>query len=92
MDGVVGIPAVGVPGVAAWKPFYHKLFNGYDIVYVIGDNDVKEDGTNPGAEFSRRVASELVNAQIVQLPPGMDITDFYLANGSEATANLVGGA
>ena len=91
MEANCGVPAVGVPGVAAWKPFYHKLFSGFDTVYVIGDNDIKEDGTNPGAEFSRRVASEITNGQIVQLPPGMDITDFYLANGIEATTNLVGG-
>jgi len=92
MDSVVGVPAVGVPGVAAWKPFYPKLFGGFDVVYILGDNDVKEDGTNPGAEFSRRVAGEVLNSQIVQLPPGMDITDFYLVNGKEVTANLVGGA
>jgi len=91
MDAVVGVPAVGIPGVAAWKPFYPKLFNGFDTVYIVGDNDIKEDGSNPGAEFSRRVAGEVTNSQIVQLPPGMDITDFYLANGKEATANLVGG-
>ena len=91
MDAAVGIPAVGIPGVAAWKPFYPKLFNGFDTVYIVGDNDIKEDGSNPGAEFSRRVAGEVTNSQIVQLPPGMDITDFYLANGKEATANLVGG-
>ena len=92
MSGILGIPAVGVPGVAAWKPFYPKLFTGFDAVYVIGDNDVKEDGSNPGAEFSKRVASEVLNSQIVQLPPGMDITDYYLEYGSEKTANLVGGA
>ena len=91
MEANCGVPAVGVPGVAAWKPFYYKLFSGFDTVYIVGDNDIKEDGTNPGAEFSRRVASELTNGQIVQLPPGMDITDFYLANGKDATANLVGG-
>lgn len=91
MEANCQVPAVGVPGVAAWKPYYSKLFNGFDTVYVVGDNDVKEDGTNPGAEFSRRVAGELINSQIVQLPPGMDITDFYLVNGQEATANLVGG-
>jgi DNA primase len=91
MEANCQVPAVGVPGVAAWKPYYSKLFNGFDMVYVVGDNDVKEDGTNPGAEFSRRVAGELINSQIVQLPPGMDITDFYLVNGQEATANLVGG-
>ena len=91
MEANCGIPAVGVPGVAAWKPYYHKLFNGFDMIYIVGDNDIKEDGTNPGAEFSRRVASEVSNSQIVTLPPGLDITDFYLTNGKEATANLVGG-
>ena len=91
MDDVIGVPAVGVPGVAAWKPYYTKLFGGFDTVYVIGDNDLKEDGSNPGMEFARRVAGELTNGQIIQLPPGMDITDYYLANGKDATANLVGG-
>lgn len=91
MSGVVGIPAVGVPGVAAWKPFYTKLFTGFDTIYVVGDNDIKEDGTNPGAEFAKRVAGEIINSQIVQLPSGMDITDFYLKFGKESTANLVGG-
>jgi DNA primase len=89
----IGIPAVGVPGVAAWKPFYSKLFTGFDVIYVIGDNDTREDkDTNPGADFARRVASEVLNSQIVQLPPGMDITDFYLGEGREQLANLVGGA
>ena len=90
-QSVTNISAVGVPGVAAWKPYYTKLFNGFDIVYIVGDNDVKEDGTNPGAEFSRRVAQEVSNSQIVTLPPGLDITDYYLTNGKEALTNLLGG-
>lgn len=88
-SGVLGIPAVGVPGVQAWKPHFPKLFNGYDTVYVVGDNDVKEDGSNPGADFSKRVANEILNSQIVQLPPGMDINDYYLANGFDATRALL---
>ena len=91
VSGVLGMPAVGVPGVAAWKPHFSKLFTGYDTVYIVGDNDVKEDGTNPGAEFSKRVAQEVINGQIVQLPAGMDVNDFYLSNGSDATRALLGG-
>lgn len=91
LSGVCDIPAVGVPGVTAWKPHFARLFTGYDTVYIVGDNDVKEDGTNPGAEFARRVAGELVNGQIVQLPPGMDINDLYLAQGPEGINNLLGG-
>lgn len=91
LSAVCNIPAVAVPGVTAWKPHYSKLFTGYDTIYVVGDNDVKEDGTNPGAEFARRVVSEILNGQIVQLPPGMDINELYLAEGIEAIHNLVGG-
>ena len=90
MSSEVGIPAVGIPGVAAWKPYYSKLFLGFDTVFVIGDNDDKEDGTNPGAEFSRRVAGEVLNSQIVQLPSGMDINEFYLANGPQSVRELLG--
>ena len=91
VSGVLNIPAVGVPGVAAWKPHFAKLLSGYDRVLIVGDNDVKEDGTNPGAEFSRRVQSEVNNGIIVSLPPQMDINDFYLANGIDATVQLLGG-
>jgi len=92
ISGILGIPAVGVPGVAAWKPYYTKLLTGFDTVYVVGDNDLKEDGTNPGAEFSKRVASEVINSQIVNLPLGMDINEFYLQHGPQELSTLVGGA
>ena len=89
VSGVIGIPAVGVPGVTAWKPHFPKLFNGYDTVYVVGDNDIKEDGSNPGMEFAKRVANEILNSTIVTLPPGNDINDYYLANGPDATRELL---
>ena len=89
VSGELGIPAVGVPGVAAWKSHFPKLFGGYETVYVVGDNDVKEDGSNPGAEFAKRVANEVMNSTIVTLPPNMDINDYYLANGIEATRKLL---
>ena len=88
-SGVLGIPAVGVPGVAAWKPHFPKLFSGYETVFVVGDNDIKEDGSNPGAEFAKRVANEVMNSVIVTLPAGMDINDYYLAHGVDATKALL---
>jgi DNA primase len=90
-SGVLGIPAVGVPGVAAWKSHFPKLFSGYETIYVVGDNDIKEDGSNPGAEFAKRVANEVMNSSIVTLPPGMDINDYYLAHGADATRALLVG-
>jgi len=92
LSAIVGIPAIGIPGVQAWKPHFAKLFTGYEVVYVVGDNDVKEDGTNPGAEFARRVQSELSNGTIVTLPPNTDINEYYLSNGPEELRKLFGGA
>lgn len=91
VSGVLGIPAVGVPGVQAWKPHFAKLLSGYDTVYIVGDNDIKEDGSNPGLEFSKRVQQEVLNGQMVHLPAGMDINDYYLAHGVQATQALLVG-
>jgi DNA primase len=91
VSGVLGIPAVGVPGVQSWKPHFSKLLSGYDSVYIVGDNDIKEDGSNPGMDFSKKVSQEVLNGVIVHLPPSMDINDYYLAYGSDATKALLVG-
>lgn len=90
VSGLLHLPAVGVPGVQAFKPHFVKLLGGYETVYVVGDNDVKDDGSNPGAEFAKRVASEVMNSQIVNLPPSTDINEYYLQNGYDATRHLLG--
>lgn len=84
------IPAVGCPGVASWKPHYAKLFTGYERILIVGDNDDKENGTNPGQDFSRRVAQEVQNGTIVLLPTGMDITDCYLQEGPDKLRERLG--
>ena len=89
-SAILKIPAVGVPGVAAWKSHFTRMFTGYGRIFVIGDNDLKDDGTNPGAEFSRMVAQEVGNATIVSLPAGMDLNDLYLAKGIEETKRTIG--
>ena len=92
VSGVLGIPAVGSPGVAAWKPWYPRLLLGYDTVFIAGDNDEREDKEeNPGQLFSKKVASEVSNSTVVSLPAGMDITDYYLQYGHDATRRLLVG-
>ena len=89
-SAILKIPAVGVPGVAAWKPHFTRMFTGYGKIYIIGDNDLKEDGSNPGLEFSKMVAQEVMNSTIVSLPAGMDLNDLYLAQGIEETRRAIG--
>jgi DNA primase len=89
MDAVVGVPAVGVPGVQAWKKHYPRIFEGFERVLVFADNDSKEDGSNPGLEMGKRISREVPQAAIVRLPAGMDVTDTFLSEGAEFLLDLV---
>lgn len=81
LSGLVGIPAVGVAGVSQWKPWFPKLFESYTRILIFADNDVKEDGRNPGQELAKRIKEDLDKADIVHLPDNQDTNDVYLEYG-----------
>jgi DNA primase len=78
----MGIPAVGVAGVSQWKAWFPKLFESYSRILIFADNDVKEDGRNPGQELAGRIKEDLNTAIVVQLEPNLDVNDTYLKYGS----------
>ena len=82
LSGLVGIPAVGVAGVSQWKPWFPKLFESYSRILIFADNDIKEDGRNPGQELAKRIKEDLDKATVVQLPANLDVNDVYLAHGA----------
>jgi len=82
LSGLVGIPAVGVAGVSQWKPWFPKLFESYTRILIFADNDVKEDGRNPGQELAKRIKEDLDKADIVHLPDNQDVNDIYLEYGN----------
>lgn len=90
VHGVVGLPAVGVPGVQNWRRHFPRLFDGVHRVLVLGDNDEKADGSNPGQEFAKRVCEELPQAVNVMLPPGMDANQMLVTHGPQALRDLLG--
>jgi len=81
LSGLVGIPAVGVAGVSQWKQHFPKLFESYKRILIFADNDIKEDGRNPGQELAKRIKEDLNTATVVHLPGNQDVNDLYLANG-----------
>ena len=83
LSGLVEIPAVGVAGVSQWKPWFPKLFESYSRILIFADNDIKEDGRNPGQELAKRIKEDLDKATVVQLPDNQDVNDVYLAYGKE---------
>ena len=81
LSGLCGIPAVGVAGVTQWKEHFPIMFEGYKRIFVFADNDVKEDGRNPGMELAKRIKEDLNNAIVINLPENKDVNDVYLREG-----------
>lgn len=75
-----GLPAVGIQGVSAWRPYFARCFKGYASVYILADSDDK----GQGIEFAERVAAEVANARIVPMPDGHDVNSYVLASGAQA--------
>ena len=75
------VPAVGVAGVNHWKEHFGRLFVGHKRVLIVGDNDIKPDGSNPGQEFARRVAEDVPHAEVIVLPPNEDVNSIARKEG-----------
>lgn len=85
-----GHPATAVPGVNAFKPHFARCFDGINRVIVACDNDLKDDGSNPGQELARRLTEAIPNSVRVSLPLGEDVNSMILRNGAQALTDLVG--
>jgi len=75
------VSAVGIAGVNHWKEHFGRLFVGHKRVLIVGDNDIKQDGSNPGQEFARRVAEDVPHAEVIVLPPNEDINSIAQKEG-----------
>ncbi|MGZ6054498.1 MAG: toprim domain-containing protein [Isosphaeraceae bacterium] len=75
---VCGVPAVGVPGAQAWKPYFREPFLGYKEVFVLADGD------EPGMQFANTVAKTLHNAKVIPMPPGEDVNSLVISQGKPA--------
>lgn len=87
-----GIPAVGVPGVKAWKPYYRNIFTGFERVIILADNDEakEEGGIGVGEKFAEEVAKHVPNPKVVIVPDGGDANGFYLEHGAAELRGLIG--
>ena len=85
-----GFPAVALPGAKSWKPWMARCFDGIGRVLVITDNDLKEDGSNPGQDLARRLVDDIPAAVRVSLPIGEDINSTILSHGAQYLTDLVG--
>jgi DNA primase len=84
LEEMCGLPAVGIPGAQAWKPFYWRAFEDYDKVYVFADGD------QPGMDFAKKIASALDSAVIIQMPDKEDVNSTFLIEGADGIRKRAG--
>lgn len=84
MDGMVGVPAVGVPGANNWRSHFRLLFEDYSKVLVLCDGD------QAGRDFGKKVAGEIDGSIIIHLPEGRDVNDLYMEEGAEGIKKRLG--
>lgn len=80
----IGLPAVGVPGSTAWRPWFREPFLGYESVYFPADGD------KAGRKFAAATAKHLPNAKIIYLPDGEDVNSLIASEGAEAFKERLG--
>jgi DNA primase len=88
-----GLPAIGIPGVAAWKANKHwpMCFTAYPRVYIFADNDNKAaDGRNPGMDLAKRICDSIDSATIISLPENEDTNRCLVKYGPQFLREKVG--
>lgn len=89
MSGMVGIPAVAIPGTGQWKQrgrFYARLLQDYDKIFVVLDPD--KAGQDVAPSIMKAVANPVniilpAEVTLVDGPVKGDVNNVYLANGRE---------
>lgn len=87
MSGIVGVPAVGIPGVEHWMKktggeIWRRLLQDYETVFVLMDPD------KAGQKFVPEIVKRVENALVVDLPA--DVNDTVLLNGPDWVLEKMG--
>lgn len=77
LDGLVGLPAVGIPGSGVWQNYWDTLFSGFVNILVYTDGD--EAGDN----LYKQVKKVAHWAECVRMPEGEDVNSMYVKHGSD---------
>lgn len=85
MSGVVGVPAVGIPGVKHWLQkgaVWGRLFQDYESVFVLMDPD------EAGRKIIREITDQVENPIVIDLPA--DVNDTVKKKGADWLLHQMG--
>lgn len=73
MDAIVlsmmGFPAIGIPGASAWKSHHSRIFDGFERVVLVRDND------KAGGDLAKRLTETDLPVDVVYPPGGVKDAD-----------------
>lgn len=73
-----GLPTVGCVGASNWKPFYYRLFDDFQHVYVLGDGDAA------GRKWAAGLVPNIPGAVSRVQPAGFDVSSYVVEHGGTA--------
>lgn len=73
-----GLPTVGCVGASNWKPYYYRLFDDFQHVYVLGDGDAA------GRKWTAGLVPNIPGAVSRVQPNGHDVSSYVMEFGAEA--------
>jgi DNA primase len=85
MSGIVGVPAVGIPGVDHWNrngSVWSRLLQDYETVFIVMDPD------KSGQDLVPEVAKRVENPVVIDLPA--DVNDTVNEHGPEWVLDKLG--
>lgn len=82
-----GLRAVAVAGVTNWNPVWCNLLTSSSVAIAL---DGDESGSSGAVALARTLAANRIDARVVDLPEGRDITDLWLEGGREAVRHALG--
>lgn len=89
-SGVLGVPAVAIPGASSFSQHWPRCFADFDRVLITMDNDWKEDGSNPGQKAARKWADLIPQATVIPPPTGLDLSEWVARDGPDAAKKGLG--
>ena len=78
-----GLPTVGCPGASNWKPFYYRLFDDFQYVYILGDGD------SAGRKWAGGLVPNIPGAVSRVQPAGYDVSSYVAERGAQAWLDSV---
>lgn len=82
--GVLGVPAVGVPGVNAWKPHHPLILEEFRRVVLVRDAD------EAGGVLVGKLLKSTIDVVVVRPPSGLkDVNDALVAGEGERMKEII---